>query len=150
MPYDYNGYNSAFFGTGNRNVPLSFGNLSRYTPTPQDNQIAANNVNNANLIGGDNRSFLSQLFKNQDGSYNLDGIGSAISGVESLGKLYLGYQAYRQAKDNLNFVRNAYNTNLADQRQTYNTALQDRVRARHFTEGRPLSETNRYIEENRL
>ena len=67
MPYDYNKYYSAFFGTEDRNVPLSFGSLSRYTPSSQNNQIPFD-------LGEDdlseNPGFLSQLFKNQDGSYN--------------------------------------------------------------------------------
>ena len=54
------------------------------------------------------------------------------------------------AKEQMAFAREQWNTNLANQTQTYNTALEDRIRARHNTEGRSSGETNAYLDKHKL
>lgn len=78
------------------------------------------------------------------------GAGLILGGVQVLGNLWSSYQAHKIAKDQLSFAREQFDTNLANQEQTYNTALEDRIRSRHFSEGRDASETDSYLAANRL
>jgi len=54
------------------------------------------------------------------------------------------------AERTFSFQKDAFNTNLANQTQTYNTSLEDRVRARHNTEGRSGAFTESYLGRNLL
>ena len=76
--------------------------------------------------------------------------GMALSGVQALGSLWNSYQANKLAKEQIGLQREAFQTNLDNQRQTYNTALEDRIRSRYNTEGRSSSEADQYINEHRL
>lgn len=78
------------------------------------------------------------------------GAGMILSGVQTLGSLWNSYQNHKIAKDQMNFAREQWSTNLANQTQTYNTALEDRIRARHHTEGKGASETNAYLDKHKL
>lgn len=78
------------------------------------------------------------------------GAGLILGGIQTLGSLWNSYQQHKIAKEQLGLARRTFETNLQNNRQTYNTALEDRIRARHNTEGRSAGETNRYLEENRL
>lgn len=78
------------------------------------------------------------------------GAGLILGGVQVLGNLWSSYQAHKMAKEQMAFAREQWQTNLANQTQTYNTALEDRIRARHHTEGRAASETDAYLEEHSL
>jgi len=73
-----------------------------------------------------------------------------LGGVQVLGNLWNSYQANKMAKEQMKFAREQWDTNLANQTQTYNTALEDRIRSRHNTEGRDSSETESYLSEHRL
>ncbi|CBW47058.1 Strucutural protein, N4 gp52-like protein [Roseovarius Plymouth podovirus 1] len=73
-----------------------------------------------------------------------------IGGVQVLGSLWNSFQQHKMAKEQMNFAREQWDTNLANQTQTYNTALEDRIRSRHFTEGKGAAETDSYIQENSL
>ena len=74
----------------------------------------------------------------------------ALGGIEVLGNLWSSFQAHKMAKKQMAFAREQWNTNLANQTQTYNTALEDRIRSRHHTEGRGSGETDAYLEEHSL
>lgn len=74
----------------------------------------------------------------------------AIGGITALGNLWNAYQQNKLAKDQFAFQKNAYNTSLADNRQTYNSALEDRIRSRYNTEGRSQQEADAYLDKNRL
>lgn len=78
------------------------------------------------------------------------GAGLILGGVQVLGNLWNSYQSHKLAKEQMAFAREQWSTNLANQTQTYNTALEDRIRARHNTEGRGAQETNAYIEKHSL
>lgn len=78
------------------------------------------------------------------------GAGLILGGVQVLGNLWNSYQSHKLAKEQMAFAREQWSTNLANQTQTYNTALEDRIRARHNTEGRDARETDAYIEEHSL
>ena len=90
------------------------------------------------------------LLRNGDGSLNTDTIGLAIGGIQTLGALWNSYQQHKIAKEQLALQRESYETNLENNTQTYNTALEDRIRSRHNTEGRDTSETNSYLKEHSL
>jgi hypothetical protein len=79
----------------------------------------------------------------------LDGAGRVMDIVGNLGRIYAAIQGVRLGKQQLNFARQAFNTNTANQTQTYNTSLEDRIRARYNTEGRS-GEADGYLEQNRL
>lgn len=78
------------------------------------------------------------------------GAGLVLGGIQVLGNLWSSYQAHKMAKEQIAFAREQWNTNLTNQTQTYNTALEDRIRSRHHTEGRGSEETNTYLEEHSL
>lgn len=73
-----------------------------------------------------------------------------IGGVQVLGSLWNSYQQHKMAKEQMAFAREQWNTNLANQTQTYNTALEDRIRARHHTEGRGNGDTDAYLKKHSL
>ncbi|ACL81408.1 N4 gp52-like protein [Sulfitobacter phage EE36phi1] len=78
------------------------------------------------------------------------GAGLVLGGVQVLGNLWYIYQAHKMAKEQMSFAREQWDTNLANQTQTYNTALEDRIRSRHFTEGKGSGETDAYLSEHSL
>ena len=90
------------------------------------------------------------FFRNAKGGFNTDNIGLALGGIQTLGSLWNSYQQNKIAKEQLSLARKTFQTNLENNTQTYNTALEDRIRARHNTEGRSSQETDAYLSENRL
>lgn len=78
------------------------------------------------------------------------GAGMILGGISVLGSLWNSYQQHRLAREQMSFARETFYTNLENQTQTYNTALEDRIRARHNTEGRGSGETDAYLSEHRL
>lgn len=78
------------------------------------------------------------------------GAGMILGGVQVLGNLWNSYQANKLAKEQMSFAREQWATNLENQTQTYNTALEDRIRSRHHTEGRAGAETDAYLEKHSL
>ena len=83
-------------------------------------------------------------------SGGLQNAGSAMDILGGLADIYFGFQQQKLAKRNLAFQKDAFNANLGNSVQSYNTALGDRIRARHFTEGKSDSQTAAYLEENKL
>ncbi|ANJ20800.1 virion protein [Roseobacter phage RD-1410W1-01] len=77
-------------------------------------------------------------------------VGMILGGVQALGNLWNSYQQNKLAKQQFAFQKEAFQTNLANQTQTYNTALEDRIRARYHTEGRSSGEADQYLEEHSL
>jgi len=78
------------------------------------------------------------------------GAGLILGGVQVLGNLWNTYQQNKLAKQQLSFAKDTFETNLANQTQTYNTALEDRIRARHHTEGKSSADTESYLDEHSL
>ena len=76
------------------------------------------------------------------------GAGMILGGVQVLGNLWSSFQAHKMAKKQMAFAREQWDTNLANQTQTYNTALEDRVRGRYAqgtrTEGQLQGEVDRH------
>ena len=61
---------------------------------------------------------------------NGQNLGALVQGLGSLGQVWLGMQSAGAAKDALNFQKRAFETNLRNSTQAYNTSLEDRIRGR--------------------
>lgn len=77
------------------------------------------------------------------------GASLALGAIQTLGSLWNSFQQNKLAKKSFALQERAFETNLKNQTQTYNTALEDRINARYATEGRP-QEAAGYIEKNKL
>lgn len=73
-----------------------------------------------------------------------------LQGLNTLGGLWGAFQAQKLAREQFDFTKNTTNTNLNNSIKSYNTALEDRARSRGFTEGQSTSQTQSYIDNNRL
>lgn len=80
----------------------------------------------------------------------LDGLGDILGGVQGIGNMFLAMKQLGMAKDQYKFQRQAYNTNLTNQKKTYNTALEDRARSRTAYEGGSMADMNAYLDKHRL
>ena len=82
--------------------------------------------------------------------FNLDTAGLALGGVQTIGSLWQAWEANKLAKDQFRIGTKFANTNLANSIQSYNTTLEDRTRARAFTEGQTSEQAQAYNDANRL
>lgn len=96
-------------------------------------------------VAGQNPGF----FKNADGSFNTGNAQLVLGGIQTIGSLWNSFQQQKLAKETFKFNKKAYETNLANQKSTYNTALEDRIRARYATEGRS-EQADSYIDNHSL
>ncbi|MGQ0565579.1 MAG: hypothetical protein ACT4OK_10980 [Gemmobacter sp.] len=80
----------------------------------------------------------------------LEGMGSIAQGLASLGNLYGAIQGIGIARDQLKLSKRAFETNLANQTQSYNTALEDRIRSRYVAEGKDASAADEYLKQHSL
>lgn len=139
-----NGADLGTFGTA-ANTSLSMGTTVPNVSTPampdvtvQSPQVSQGPAGNSPGAGGSG-------FWSKDG-----GAGMILGGVQILGNLWNSYQQHKMAKEQMSFAREQWDTNLANQTQTYNTALEDRIRARHHTEGKGSGATDAYLEKHSL
>ena len=95
-------------------------------------------------VGGVNNSMYTPLGMNIGTGQLL------LGGVGTVGNLWAGWQAQKLAKEQFNYQKGITDTNLANQIQSYNTALSDRITARGFTQGDSQSTIDQYIEDNSL
>jgi hypothetical protein len=63
---------------------------------------------------------------------NLPTLNAGINGIAQLGGLYLGIKQLGLAKDSFKLQKQAYKTNLANQTQSYNTQVSDRIAGRNY------------------
>ncbi len=75
--------------------------------------------------------------------------GYVMDGLSAIGGLWGAIQQNKIAKQQLALSREAYNTNMNNTIKTYNTALEDRIRARYTMEGRS-DQADAYIDEHKL
>ena len=73
-----------------------------------------------------------------------------LGGIGSIGNLWSSWQAQKLAKEQFNYQKGITDTNLANQIQSYNTALTDRINARGFVQGDSQSTIDQYIEKNSM
>lgn len=84
------------------------------------------------------------------GGLNLDNIGALASGIGSAANIYTALANLGMARDQFDFQKQAYNTNLANQTQSYNTALEDRIRARYSAQGGTAADVDAYLQKHSL
>ena len=95
-------------------------------------------------IGGANNSLSTPLGMNL-------GTGQLVLGATgTIGKLWSAWQAQKLAKEQFNYQKGITDTNLANQIQSYNTALTDRITARGFMQGDSQSTIDQYIGDNSM
>ena len=73
-----------------------------------------------------------------------------LGGIGSIGNLWSSWQAQKLAKEQFNYQKGITDTNLANQIQSYNTALSDRITSRGFIQGDSQSTIDQYVENNSL
>ena len=81
---------------------------------------------------------------------NMPTMEMGLQGLNSLGNLWGAWQSNKLAKDQLDFTKRFATANLANQTQAYNTALEDRARARAAVEGQNAQQQQDYVDRNRL
>lgn len=74
----------------------------------------------------------------------------ALQGLGALGNFWNAREARNMARDQFDFAKGIANTNINNSIQSYNTALEDRLRARGATEGSSDSAVADQIARNRL
>ena len=103
-------------------------------------------------LGSYGKGFGGGGFGDIDLGFNIPTGKLAFGGLESLGKLWAGFQGAKLAKKSFEHTRDITNANLNNQISSYNTALEDRARARFIGEGRGdgSAAEREYVERNRL
>lgn len=81
---------------------------------------------------------------------NSNTLGLGLNGLQALGSFLQGNKAYKLASDQFDFTKGITNTNLNNSIKSYNTALEDRLRARGVTEGTDPAVVQSNIARNRL
>lgn len=82
--------------------------------------------------------------------FNMPTLQLGLSGLSTIGNLWNAFEAQKLAKEQFKYQKGVTDTNLVNSIKSYNTNLEDRIRARSFTEGRDAGYTNDYIDRNRL
>ena len=95
-------------------------------------------------VGGINNNLSTPL------DWNLGTGQLVLGGIGTIGNLWSAWQAQKLAKEQFNYQKGITDTNLANQIQSYNTALSDRMNARGFMQGDSQSTIDQYIEENSM
>lgn len=90
---------------------------------------------------------LGGLWNNIGGMQGLSGL---LQGLGGLGQVYASMKGLGLAKEQLGLQRDAYQTNLTNSTKSYNTALEDRIRARYHTEGRASGDVDTYLRKHAL
>lgn len=86
----------------------------------------------------------------EDGKVNWGNVGSLAETLGGLGEVWAAFQANKLAKDSLNFQKESYQTNLANQIASYNMALEDRAYARAAQNNAPQNTAQSYISQHKL
>jgi len=76
--------------------------------------------------------------------WNANTLNFGMQGLMGLGNLWGAWQANKLARDQLNFTKDFANRNLLNQTKAYNTALEDRARARAAVEGQTAAQQQAY------
>lgn len=79
----------------------------------------------------------------------LEGLSAIMSGIGSLGQAYAAVKGVGMAKKQYNFQKKAWETNLQNQTQSYNTQVEDRANSRANFSGDQNKATD-YIKKHSL
>lgn len=82
--------------------------------------------------------------------FNIPSAQLALGGINTAAGLWGGLQAQKLAREQFDFTKSMATKNLANQTQSYNTALSDKINARAKTQGMTAQETQAYLDKNRL
>lgn len=77
-------------------------------------------------------------------------LGAAVGGINALTSAWMGYKNYQNAKNSLNFQKEAFRKNFANQTQSYNTSLEDRIRGRSSDYNGKEADVQSYLSRHRL
>lgn len=92
------------------------------------------------LIGG----------KSANGDQSTGLLSGGLGALQGLGNLYLGFQSYGLAKDQLAAQQEAYKTNLANSVASYNTNLEDKIRGRTSNYDGKEADVQSYLASHKL
>lgn len=122
--------------------------MSGYDPTQSlqgiDGQMAASGITPNGTGNGQIGSFGNTL------GANIPTFQLGLAGLNTVGSLYGAFQANNLAKDQFAYTKKITDTNLANQLKSYNTGLSDKATARGSVEGWSDSQTQDYINKNKL
>ena len=88
--------------------------------------------------------------RNTDGTMSQGWGGLALGGAQALGSLYMGMKQYGLAKETLANNKAQFERNFAAQRQTTNSALEDRQRARVASNPGAYQSVGDYMNQNEV
>ena len=88
--------------------------------------------------------------KDANGNQSTGALGGALGALQGLGNLYLGFQSYGLAKDQLAAQQQAYKTNLANSVASYNTNLEDKIRGRTSNYAGKEADVQSYLASHKL
>lgn len=74
----------------------------------------------------------------------------ALGGLGTIGNLWMAFNAQKLAKEQFNFQKDMTNANFANQIQSYNTSLADKINSRVAQEGGDTSQAQAYVDNNKL
>lgn len=143
------GFSSLGLGTGLNTSPNSIGSIGGIGSSGigslgnGGNNFGFGSLNKTG-VGGENSI---GLFQNADGSTNLGGIAKLLAGI---GGLFGSFNEGRNAKKALNFTKDAFYKQNAQNVQQYNTVLEDTANRRFNVEGKSDTARDTYIDKNRL
>lgn len=80
----------------------------------------------------------------------IEGLGSITSGLGNLAGIWGAIQQVGLAREQLKFDRSSYATNLGNQTQSYNTALEDRVMSRYSPDSPHQKQAAAYLKKHSL
>lgn len=110
-------------GAAGMNMPNWLGG-SQGAPSLSQQLAGYNSAANVAMPGGNQGNGFTNWLKGDGNLAAVAGIGQSLVGA------FLGWKQLQHAKDQLNFQKEAYNTNMANSIQSYNTSLEDRIRGR--------------------
>ena len=94
--------------------------------------------------------FWGNTFGNGEGGLDLDKLGTAFDGLKSVFGIWGGMKQLGMAKDAYEFEKKSYQENVANQKKTYNSTLEDRQRARAAFAGEDEKSVDDYVKKHRL
>ena len=152
--------NQGYSGLGFNNATLNGSNLSSTQVGLQNTMapLSSSGMNVGGAVAGANVTAASapgttqqgSFLKNADGSFNTNNLKTILGGIEMLGSIWNSFQQQKIAKEQLALARETFQTNLENNKKTYNTALEDRIRSRYVMEGRSSAEADSYLASHNL
>lgn len=85
-----------------------------------------------------------------DWASNGQNLGGLLQGIGALGSAYMGFQQLKAAKEGLDFQKEAFQANLGNSTQAYNTSLEDRIRGRTADYAGKEADVQSYLGEHSL